>query len=95
MKEKSSVFNQMKVRIAERTFDMLNDYLPRELVIELELSFAMRPSIVICKTICNIIEQYKSSDENKKRVQHLLERVLKIHFFPDDDVFGTDRQTLD
>ena len=93
MKQKESTLNQFKIRIAETTFDMLNDYLPRELVIELQLSFALRPSIVICKTVSNIIENYKSSEEDKKRVINLLERILKIHFFPDDDVFGTDRQT--
>ena len=74
--------DDLKVKAAEAIFDRLNDFLKPEFVIELELAFAIRPSITICCTVTQIIKEYNSTEANEENVNSLLERLLRIHFFP-------------
>lgn len=79
---KAEGLDNLKVKAAESLFDRLNDFLPRQLVIELELAFAIRPSITICCTVDRIIREYKSTELNEEKVTDLIGHILRIHFYP-------------
>lgn len=72
----------LKTRTAEVILDRLKDFLSNQIVIELSLAFAIRPSITICCTVTTIIKEYQSTDENEETVAKLLEKLLQIHFLP-------------
>ena len=74
--------SEIKTKAAEAILDRLNDFLPRLTVIELTLAFAIRPSITICCVVNQIIKEYNSTEANEQKVNDLLERLLRIHFFP-------------
>lgn len=79
----SKTDSEIKVKAAEAILDRLKDFLPDILVMELTLAFAIRPSITICCTVDRIIKEYKSTESNEETVSQLIEKLLRIHFFPD------------
>ncbi len=73
---------QQRVDTAEVILDRLSDFIPKEMTIELQLAFAIRPSITMCCHVARIVEKYNSTEDNEKKVSLLLERLMFLHFYP-------------
>lgn len=67
---------------ANAILDQLSFFLDAQSITELQLAYAIRPSITVCCTVNDIIKEYNSTQTNEDNVSKLLERFLMIYFSP-------------
>lgn len=53
---------------------------PEVLIVELEISMAVKREITICCVVDRIIHHYNDTEKNEAIVSECLQRLLKIHF---------------